>query len=70
MQQSNLNIPRQYLLDLIKSQPENVIIDLFEELLVSFDTKPLNEEERILIAKAEQEYKDGKTISFFSINAL
>lgn len=63
MQQSNLNIPRQYLLDLIKSQPENVIIDLFEELLVSFDTKPLNEEERILIAEAEQEYKDGKTIA-------
>lgn len=35
----------------------------FEILRISFDTSPLEAKERTLISEAEQEYKDGKTIS-------
>lgn len=62
MQEENLTIPKESLKEILKAQPESVIIELFENLMVSSDTTPLTEEERADLETAREEYYKGETI--------
>ena len=59
-----LTISRQTLLEILKSQPESILIDLFETVMVKADTSPLTKEETKEISEAKAEYYEGKTISW------
>ncbi len=62
MQQENLTIPKESLREILKAQPESVLFELFESLMVSSDTSPLSEEERTDLEKGREEYHRGETI--------
>lgn len=52
------------LFDFLKKQPNQALIDLFEELIVSYDTAPLTEEEQNEIFEAKREYINNETIEW------
>ena len=62
MENENLTIPKESLREILKAQPESVIFDLFESLMVSSDTSPLTEEERTDLETGREEYYKGETI--------
>lgn len=64
MEQDCITIPQNSLMDILRYQPESVLIDLFDKLLISSDTSPLTDEERIDIADAKKEYYDELLSSF------
>ncbi|MBM2815604.1 MAG: hypothetical protein HW421_2366 [Ignavibacteria bacterium] len=64
MELTNLSFPRQSVFLMLQSQPEHVLIDLFEELIVKSDTTPLNSTEKKEIDQAVKDYHDGKTIEW------
>jgi len=47
---------------MLQSQSENVLIDLFEDLMIKSVTNPIISIEKKEIEEAIMEYKDGKTI--------
>jgi len=64
MVQECLTIPQNSLLDILKFQPESVLIQLFDSLMVNSDSSPLTDEEKIEIDLAKAEYYNGETISW------
>ncbi len=62
MTQDCIEIPQDSLLDILKYQPESILIELFDKLLISYDTSPLTDEEKIDIANAKKEHYLGETI--------
>jgi hypothetical protein len=64
MVQDCITIPQNSLMDILRYQPESVLIELFDKLLISSDTSPLTEEEKIDISNAKQEYYNGETIAW------
>ena len=58
------DISQDTLLELLKSQPEPILIQLFDQLIVSSDTSPLTDEERVEIENAKKEYYNGETIKW------
>lgn len=64
MEQANITIPQNSLLDILRYQPESVLIELFDKLLISTDTSPLTDEEKVDIANAKKEYYMGETITW------
>lgn len=62
MEKENLTIPKESLREILKAQPESVIVELFESLMVSSDTSPLTEEERTDLETGREEYYKGETI--------
>ena len=62
MEQEKITIPKESLIDILRAQPESVIYELFENLLVSSDTSPLTDEEKADIEIAKSEYLKGETI--------
>ena len=66
MGQESLSIPQNSLLEILKYQPESVLIELFDSLIINSDTNPLTNEERIEIAQAKTDYNNGDTIKWKS----
>lgn len=64
MQTELLTIPQKTLVDILKSQPESVIIDIFEQTLIEFDDSPLTIDEIEDIRVAKEEYYNGNTIEW------
>ena len=64
MEKGCLTIPQDSLFDMLKYQPESVLIQLFEKLIVSSDTSTLTVEEQQDINFAKEEYYNGETISW------
>ena len=64
MVQECLTIPQNSLYDILKFQPESVLIQLFDSLMVNSDSSPLTDEEKIEIDSAKAEYYNGETISW------
>lgn len=64
MQTGILEIPQKTLVDILKSQPESVIIDIFEQTLIELDDSPLTEDELEDIRIAKEEYYNGNTIEW------
>lgn len=62
MPHESLSIPQKSLLEILKFQPESVLIQLFDSLFVNSDSSPLTEDERNEIAEAKVEYSSGETI--------
>lgn len=62
MEHTNLVIPRETLLDILKSQSESVIIDLFESLMIKSDTSPLTKGKKDEIELAIDKIVDINTI--------
>ncbi len=62
MEQDCITIPQNSLLDILKYQPESVLIDIFDKLMINSDTSPLTNEERLDIVEAKKEYLNGETI--------
>jgi hypothetical protein len=52
------------LLNFLKKQPNQELIALFEELIVSYDTTPLSTDEQDDIIKAKSEYINNETIEW------
>lgn len=63
MTTANLTIPKKTIYDILKAQPEDVLLEIFEEIMVNYDTSPLNEDEKQEIREAKQEYEAGNTIA-------
>ena len=64
MAQESITIPQNTLLEILRMQPESVLIQLFDDLFVSSDTEPLSEEEKMDLEEAKKEYFDGQTIAW------
>jgi hypothetical protein len=62
MEQECLTIPQSTLLEMLKFQPESVLIKLFDDLFIRSDTSPLSNEEKNDIATAISDYNKGETI--------
>ncbi|MBX3043714.1 MAG: hypothetical protein KIT33_02615 [Candidatus Kapabacteria bacterium] len=43
-------------MDILRNQPESILIEIFDKLLISYDTSPLIDEEKIDITDAKKEY--------------
>ena len=64
MEQNCITIPQNSLMDILRYQPESVLIELFDKLLISSDTSPLTDDEKIDIANAKKEYYNGETLAW------
>ncbi len=64
MTQENITIPHNTLYEMLKFQPESVLIDLFDNLFVSYDMRELSDEERVEIEIAKKELLNNETIQW------
>lgn len=64
MDKNTLQLPKNMLLDILKYQPEDVLIELFDNLLVSNDTSPLSGEELKEVESAKKDYLAGNVIEW------
>lgn len=62
MENGSILIPQNSLLEILKFQPESVLIHLFDILMIHSDTSPLTTEEKIYIESALEEYSNGETV--------
>lgn len=49
-------------MEILKFQPESVLIELFDNLFINSDDSPLTDEEKVDIEKAKEEYLKGETV--------
>ncbi len=64
MRTATINIPKRTFIDILRAQPEHVITEIFEQIMVKFDNSPLTESEIEDLEKARKEYKKGETIAW------
>ncbi len=62
MSTSDLTIPKKTIYDILKAQPEDVLMEIFEDIMINCDTSPLSDDEKKEIREAKQEYEAGNTI--------
>ena len=59
-----LSIPEDSLIAVLKTLPENELIEIFWKALVESDVSPLSHEEREEIKKGKMEFEKGETIKW------
>ncbi len=59
-----LSMPEEALISMLKTLPENALIDIFWKTLVESDTSPLTQEEREELEKGKIEFEKGETIKW------
>jgi hypothetical protein len=59
-----LTMPEDALVNMLKTLPENILIDVFWRTVVESDVSPLTKEEGELISKGKLEHKKGETIKW------
>jgi len=59
-----LSMPEETLISMLKTLPENALIDIFWKTLVESDTSPLTQEEREELEKGKIELAKGETIKW------
>jgi hypothetical protein len=64
MATKTLTLPEDAVVNLLKTLPEEVLIDIFWKTIVECDITPLSEDERKGVEKALTEFKEGKTIKW------
>lgn len=64
MENGSILIPQNSLLEILKFQPESVLIQLFDTLMIHSDNSPLTTEEKIYIESALEEYSNGETVTW------
>ncbi len=64
MSSKTLTLPEDALVNMLKTLPGDVLIDVFWKTIVGSDISPLSKEEKELISKAKSERKKGETIKW------
>ncbi len=64
MVEKTLPLPEDALVSMLKSLPEDVLVDVFWKALVESDVSPLTIEEKNDLLKGVKEFEDGKTIKW------
>ena len=59
-----LTMPEDALVNMLKTLPEDILIDVFWRTVVESDISPLTKEEKELISKGKLEHKKGETIKW------
>ncbi len=59
-----LTMPEDALVNMLKTLPENILIDVFWRTVVESDITALTKEEKELISKGKLEHKKGETIKW------
>jgi hypothetical protein len=64
MGSKTLTLPEDALVNMLKTLPENVLIDVFWRTVVESDTSVLSDEERAEIEKSKEEHAKGETLKW------
>lgn len=64
MGSKTLTMPEDALVNMLKTLPEDMLIDVFWRAVVESDISALTKEERELISKGKAEHKKGETIKW------
>jgi hypothetical protein len=67
MRNATVNIPQTQIIDLLKTLPENKLMEIFSEVIVSYDSSPLTKNEKKIIVEAQAEYKAGELVDWKDI---
>ncbi len=67
MTTKTISMPEDVVINLLKTLPEEDIIDIFWKTLIESDVSPLTVEEREEIRKAKKEFKKGETLKWENI---
>jgi hypothetical protein len=62
-----VSMPEDAVINMLKTLPEDVLIDIFWKTLVESDVSPLTAEEREEIKKAKEDFAKGETVKWESI---
>ncbi|MBI5324709.1 MAG: hypothetical protein HZB41_05470 [Ignavibacteriae bacterium] len=68
MRNSTISIPLSQIVDLLKALPRKKVIEIFNEVIVSYDSSPLTKKEKNLIKESVAEYKAGEMVAWENIN--
>jgi len=64
MATKTLTMPEDAVVNMLKTLPEDILIDVFWRTVVESDISALSKEERELISKGKLEHKKGETIKW------
>lgn len=64
MNPKTVSLPQDAIINLLKTLPEDVLIDIFWKAIVEVDVSPLISEEKEEIERAKDEYRKGGTIKW------
>ena len=67
MATKTVSMPEDVVINLLRTLPEEDLIDIFWKSLVKSDVSPLTEEEKNDIKKAKRELEKGETLSWENI---
>jgi len=59
----SLSVSIEVLARMLRQLDENALDELFDILMVEYDTSPLSEEEKSLVLEAEESYRRGDVVS-------
>jgi len=62
-----IEMPEEILVNMLKSLPEDELLDLFWKTIIEVDTSVLSSEEQEELKGADKEFKQGKTIKWQSL---
>ena len=60
---NTINIPIDIIINILKQLNRKEKEEIFERVFIDEDTQPLSQREKESIAKAQQEFEEGKTIA-------
>lgn len=64
MSSKTLSIPEEAVVNMLKTLPEDMLVDVFWKTVAESDTSPLTQEEKEEIRRAKKEYEKGETIKW------
>jgi len=64
MSSKTLSVPEEALISMLKTLPEDVLVDIFWKTLVESDVSPLTKEERDELEKGKREFEKGETVKW------
>jgi len=67
MSEKTLLLPEDALVKMLKSLPEEEVVELFWKTLTDIDTSPLTEEEREALEEGKKELEKGESVKWEDI---
>ncbi len=64
MSSKTLSMPEEALVSMLKTLPEDVLVDIFWKTLVESDVSHLTKEEREELEKGKKEFEKGETVKW------
>ena len=64
MSSKSVKLPKDAIVQMLKSLPEDVLRDIFWKAFAEVDTSPLTKSERLALAVAQQEFEKGETVKW------